>query len=128
MGAVDQGGSMIAVLVASRIRGTMPLLVQQFSRAGVEVLLQGPDALPATHAFSTIGKRIDITRKYVEMLNRHDGILFCDAFDMTFYGTEEDLVRRIPYRYVLQAAERNCHPPECKALNIPDCGPWRFAN
>ena len=33
-----------------------------------------------------------------------------------------------PGDFVLQAAEKNCHPPECRGLNIPNAGPWQFAN
>jgi hypothetical protein len=116
----------IVIMAASSIRGTMPLYVQQLSRAGIEVFLVNPDEMLG--AQSTIGRKITWVREQVGMHGGHNGIVFSDAFDVTFWGTKEDLIRRIPCGKVLQAAEKNCHPPECKSLSIPDVGPWRYAN
>lgn len=120
---------MIVVTSASEIRGTMQTYVRQLSAAGIEVCLVHPSELACEYFHGSIGLKLRIFRKYAERFKDHDFIIFSDAFDVTFYGTRKDLLDRIPVSYVLQAAERNFHPPDVgSAENVPGDGPWKFAN
>ena len=117
---------MIAVIPASSIKGTMPQYVRDLSREGIEVLLVPLEEVPIHYPYSSIGRKIDMFRHYAEKLS--GPMLFSDGWDVTFYGTREELIASVPGDFVLQAAEKNCHPPECRGLNIPNAGPWQFAN
>lgn len=120
---------MIVVTSASEIRGTMQLYVRQLSAQGIEVCLVHPSEMDCEWQHGHIGRKIRIFRQYVERFKEHDAIIFSDAFDMTFWGTREELLNRIPTNYVLQSAERNFHPPDIgNRDDVPGNGPWKFAN
>ena len=102
--------------------GTMARYREQLSAAGIDHHVQ-----PIPDPDGTIGFRLNYTR-VVRNFSHYRHIVFTDAFDVQFFGTKEQVIQNIPSIGVILAAEKNCHPPECLSLNIPDKGPWKFAN
>lgn len=128
VGAVDQGWPVKDLLVVmpnstGELRGTMPLYLLQLEAAVIDYHIE-----PLESVDSTIASKLRYVRKMARQFWEYDSIVFTDAFDMQFFGHAEDVAWKAPLSGVVLAAERNCHPPECKSLNIPDVGPWRYAN
>jgi hypothetical protein len=128
VGAVDQGWPVKDILVimgssTGEWRGTMKLYLSQLVAAGIAFHVE-----PLAAVDSTIASKLRYVRKMAQRFAEYDTLIFTDAFDVQFFGHAEHLAWKTPWKGVLLAAERNCHPPECKALNIPDVGPWRYAN
>jgi hypothetical protein len=107
----------------SEPRGTMPLYLEQLDTAEI-----GFHVEPLASVDSTIASKVRYARKLAYDFSDWSALVISDAFDMQFFGTRQQVLAKIPLDGVLLAAERNCHPPECKTLNIPDVGPWRYAN
>jgi hypothetical protein len=64
-----------------------------------------------------------------EFLSRNTGkVCILDAWDTTFWGTKEELERKINAPIIF-SAERNCWPPPSRPEDYPKCKtPWRFVN
>jgi hypothetical protein len=75
-----------------------------------------------------LGWKVQKFREFATSYSRFEKIVLSDAWDITFYGTKEDALSKIPDDHVLQAAEKNCYPDLSMAGSIPDRGPWRFVN
>lgn len=107
------------------LRGTMDQYHQQLESAGIDYHVE---PLVIDDSWATIGWKIRKIREVLSEHGDHEFIVFTDAFDVQFFGTKERVLRKIPRHGILIAAEKNCHPPECLTLDIPDAGPWKFAN
>jgi hypothetical protein len=125
---LDRGWHVSDVLVimgnsTEELRGTMALYLSQLEAAGVDYHVE---RIPEPD--STIGSKLRLVRKLASQFSAYKFLVFTDAFDVQFFGSKEHVIAQIPLSGVLMGAEKNCHPPECKSLAIPDAGPWRFAN
>jgi hypothetical protein len=105
------------------LRGTMPLYLTQLEEAGIHYHVE---SIPPPD--STIAFKLRVIRKVIPEHADYEFHIFTDAFDVQFLGQKEHILKQIPRDGILLAAEKNCHPPECKALKIPDVGPWMYAN
>jgi hypothetical protein len=119
---------LIVIMGATEVHGTMPLYQRQLEEASIEVYVyQGLDR-PNMNGGGNLAYRVEILRRLAQQFSHFEKIVFSDAFDVTFYGKKENLLKKIPTDALLHAAEKNCYPTECLPLPIPDRGPWRYAN
>jgi hypothetical protein len=70
----------------------------------------------------------NIFRDCLKHFSDYKKIIFSDGFDVLFYGTAEEVIRKIPNDRVLLAAERNCYPDPSIASQCIGDTPWRYAN
>jgi hypothetical protein len=110
---------------SSCIKGTMSLYIEQLSRAGIEVFIED---VSQDVGHLDLKFKVTTIRRLAQKFSNYKRIVFSDAFDVTFYGTRQDLIRKVPTEYVLWAGEKNCYPDPNIAPLIPHVGPWRFAN
>ena len=113
---------------ASQIGGTMVQYIQQLSAAGIELYIRDISSAPWLNRGGFISERIAAIREHVQRFANYQYIIFSDCHDVTFYGNKDMLMARMPKEHVLHAAEKNCYPDSGLISQIPDRGPWRFAN
>ena len=118
----------IIIMGASQVAGTMPLYLQQLSSAGIPVHVEPYAWAHWIGRNGTLQEKIEIYRQMAHRFREYERLVFTDAWDVTFYGTKEELIERIPNDRILLAAEKNCYPDPNIAPLVPDRGPWRFAN
>ena len=118
---------LIVLTGASCVHGTMELYLRQLADAKIDVHVED---LSKTDL--GIGAHMDYKIRYIRDLvgrfQHYERIVMTDAFDVTFYGSREDVIRKIPTDHILWGAEKNCYPDPSIAVRIPDRGPWRFTN
>lgn len=107
------------------LRGTMAQYLKQLRDADIDYCVE---PLVFDGSWGTISWMIRKIRKMVADYSDYEFLVLSDAFDVQFFGNKESAIARIPRYHVLLAAEKNCHPPEYFSPQIPDVGPWRFAN
>lgn len=116
------------ITAASSESGTLPQYRVQLAAAGipfhVESLMGPPDA--------GIGATLVRIRQLVGKFSRYSHLVITDAFDVSFFGTKEDVLTRVPSDHVLWAAEKNCFPDphlvDPIVRRYPERMPWIFAN
>lgn len=116
------------IMTASEERGTMALYLSQLKDAGIDAFVHPLGNMPNMNGGGTLGYKVEKYREYALRYAEYEKIVLSDAWDVTFYGTKEELIDRIPDTYVLQAAEKNCYPDLSLSSRIPQKGPWRFIN
>jgi hypothetical protein len=110
--------------------GTLPLYKKQLSEAQIDFQIEtlGPPP-PLGWGLAT---GVQYFRDWATRFANYERLVVTDAFDVTFFGTREDVISNIPMDYVLQAAEKNCYPDYAEAQRIgelyPDRGEHRFVN
>lgn len=120
---------LIVITAASTTeRGTLPLYADQLTVAGIDFHIEDISGqhIPPLGGNSGIKTKsmIDLSTRF----SHYSFIVFTDAFDVTFYGTKEDVLSKIPTTHVLWGAEKNCYPDQSIASRVPDRGPHRFGN
>lgn len=119
---------LLVIMGATQEHGTMRLYMSQLAAAGIEYRVEDGSDKPNANSGGNLGYRVN---KFRELANRYsdcERLVISDAFDVTFYGTKEDVISKIPMDKLLHAGEKNCYPPEACSLPIPDRGPHRYAN
>lgn len=119
---------LIVVMGCSAIRGTMPLYIRQLSAAGIPVHLEDVSDAANLNGGGTLQEKVNYLRRIANRFYKYRRIVVTDAFDVTFYGSREALIARIPNSGLLWGAEKNCYPDPSIARHIPARTPWRFAN
>lgn len=119
---------LIVIIGASGVRGTMREYLRQLATARIDFHVENLSGVPNLDTGGTLGQKVDAIRKLANQFSNYERLLFSDAFDVTFYGKRDDVIDKIPKDHVLWAAEKNCYPDHAIATQIPDSGPWRFAN
>lgn len=119
---------LIVILSASGVRGTMREYLRQLARARIDFHVEDISGFPHLDTGGNLRQKVESLRNMAHRFSNYKRLVFSDAFDVTFYGTREDVIATIPDDYVLWAAEKNCYPDQAIAAHIPDSGPWRFAN
>ena len=97
---------LLVILCATKERGTMQEYLGQLKDAGIDTHVE--PILDIGEA-NCLGGQIEGERRLTRKFHHYKKIIFSDAFDVTFYGSKEDVLRKIPDG-VLLAAERNCWP------------------
>lgn len=118
----------IVIVGASEMHGTLPLYLKQLSEAGIDTHIHDCSDKPNINGGGNLEYRVRKFRDFALEFRDYQFMVISDAFDVTFYGTKADLIAKIPHGYLLHAAEKNCYPPECHKMPIPDAGPHRYAN
>ena len=113
---------------ASGELGTLPMYRKQFAAAGIPLCIADISDRPNTNGGGNLGYRVKVFRQYAAIYSDYRFIIFSDAFDVTFYGSKDDVLDKIPTTHLLHAAEKNCYPDHNIAARIPGDHPYRFAN
>lgn len=119
---------LIVLMGATEIRGTMPTYINQLQDAGIEYRVIDCSDKPNKDGGGNLGYRV---RKFKELANQfseYERLVITDSFDMTFWGSKQDVISKIPMDRLVHAAEKNCYPPDALSLAIPDNGKWKYAN
>ncbi len=119
---------LIVIMGASCVHGTMELYHQQLRDAGIDYHVEDVSHLVANWGGGCLQMRIDGQRMFSRRFAHYEKMIISDAFDVTFYGTKEDVMSKIPDTGWLQAAEKNCYPDISIASRIEGSTPWRFFN
>ena len=119
---------LIVITGASCVSGTMELYLEQLRAAEIEVHVEDLSQVVLNGAGGNLAFKIHWLRKLTRQFAEYERLIFSDAFDVTFYGNREDVIKKIPKEGVLWAAEKNCYPDPSLAERIPGRHPWRFAN
>ena len=119
---------LIVLMGASEVHGTMTTYLRQLSEAEIEWRSVDVSDRPNQNGGGNLGYRVKIFRSLATQFAHYEKLIFSDAFDVTFYGSKEDVFKKIPKDYVLHAAEKNCYPDPSMAERITGRTPWRFAN
>lgn len=121
--------SIIVITGASDLNhGTFPLYREQLSTAGIPLAVVDISDKPNLNGGGNLGYRVKKFREIASSFSHYERLVITDAFDMTFYGTKEDVISKIPMDRLIHAGEKNCYPPEACSLPIPARGPWSYAN
>lgn len=119
---------LLVILTASKVSGTMEKYVRQLDDAEIDVNIHDCSERPNINGGGNLGYRVKTLRQLAERFSHYEKLLVSDGFDVTFYGKKRDVLPKIPTTHLLHAAEKNCYPPACWTLPIPDRGLWRYAN
>lgn len=119
---------LLVVMGATARRRTMPLYLDQLAKAGIEYRVETCTDKPNIDGGGNLGYRVKKFKEWAHRFSNYELLVFSDAFDVTFYGTKEEVISKIPRDRLTHAGEKNCYPNESWSLPIPDRGPWRYAN
>lgn len=108
--------------------GTLPLYRKQLADAGIEHYVEQLNPDDVGGSGGNLAYKVKMLRKWANQFSHYERLVFTDAFDVTFYGTKEELIKKVPIDYVLWAAEKNCYPELAIADRIAGDTPWRYAN
>ena len=125
---LSMNGDLLVIIGCSVVKGWMPTYVRQLSDAGIAVHIEMLTDETVKYGGSSEFVFKD-KRRLAERFANYKKLIFSDGWDVLFFGTREEVIRKIPNDYVLLAAERNCWP---KYIELDDKieGPtaWRYAN
>lgn len=109
--------------------GTMKLYLSQLEAAGIEYIVfpLSPNR-PNANGGGTLGYKVELFRTIAQQYSYYKRLIISDAFDVTFWGTKDEVIAKIYDNMVLCAAERNCYPEQHLAVLINGGTPWRFFN
>lgn len=119
---------LITIMGASKVHGTMDTYCRQLKQAEIETHVFNCSDMPNQNGGGNLRYRVQIFRRLAEQFSNYKKLIISDAFDVLFMGKKEYVLSKIPTDGLLHAAEKNCYPEECQSLQIPDRGPWRYAN
>jgi|SRR6267154_40902 len=119
---------LLVILCSSGARGFQEKYVEQMLEAGIQVRVELLEEFPNSNGGGTLGHQVQGQRALARECSEYQKLVFTDAFDVLFYGTKEDVIRKIPDGHVLLAAERNCYPDQSLASTFPGTTAWRYVN
>jgi hypothetical protein len=119
---------LLVILGATQVHGTMPLYLRQLEAAGIEYAVESCSDKPNINGGGNLGYRVKKFREWANRFSNYERLVISDAFDVTFYGSKEDVLAKIPMDRLIHAGEKNCYPADSQSLPVPDRGPWRYAN
>ena len=111
--------------------GTLALYLTQLDTAGIDSNVQSLPVMPMAEggAPGTLELFISVLRDIASEFSDYERIVATDGWDVTFYGSKEDVIRKIPMDRPLIGAAKECYPWGV-AEREPREGetPWRYAN
>jgi hypothetical protein len=117
---------LLVIMGASREAGTMKTYREQLTRAGIDShIWQVLDWDESSYLGFQCRKFIELARQFIF---EYRLLIFTDAWDVTFFGKKDDVIRKIPLDRVLWGAERNCFPDQSLAAKMPGDTAWKFVN
>jgi hypothetical protein len=107
----------------------MQLNLTQQEAAGIECVVHPLTDIPTAGGIPW--KREYYIKRHSEIACRYadyERLVITNAWDVTFYGTPEDVIRKVPMDRVLVGAGRESWP-DCSIRDItPGITPWKFSN
>ena len=134
---------LIVISYATKRAGLLDIYERQLADAGIDFYLCPILPLTTWEQLSTIGFTIGMVREMLDRFKDYEHIVFTDAHDMLFFGTQEEVMGKLDrgnilllqntltrsaYYPILMAAEKNCFPDPTVADKIKGDTPWRYAN
>jgi hypothetical protein len=116
---------LLVIMGATSEQGTMGQYLGQLADAGIETHVE---TIADFHTADMVGAYVEGLRRLADKFSDYGKIVLSDAFDVTFHGTKDEVLSKIPDQGVLLAAERNCYPDLTLAAHMPGDTPWRFIN
>jgi len=116
---------LLVVMPCTQEYGSMQEYVRQLVAAEIHAHIEKLASIPNGNAGGTHAYAIDLMRRNCQRFSDYQKIVFSDAFDVLFYGTKAEAIRKIPEDRVMLAAERNCYPEK---LEIGGDTAWRYVN
>ena len=122
---------LIVISYATKRAGLLDIYERQLADAGIDFYLCPILPLTTWEQLSTIGFTIGMVREMLDRFKDYEHIVFTDAHDMLFFGTQEEVKGKLPAIGVLMAAEANLYPNiqlfRQICLHTPPTI-WKFAN
>lgn len=106
--------------------GTLALYLSQLESAGIDHHCEMLASFPSNGG--SLQYKVGGLRKLVVQFLHYDKIVVTDGHDMTFWGTKDEVLAKIPDAGVILGAERNCYPEQDLAKQIHNPLPWKFVN
>ena len=126
---------LIVISYATKRAGLLDIYERQLADAGIDFYLCPILPLTTWEQLSTIGFTIGMVREMLDRFKDYEHIVFTDAYDMLFFGTQEEVIGKLDrgnilllQNPILMAAEKNCFPDPTVADKIRGDTPWRYAN
>ncbi len=119
---------LLVIVGCTRENGLLPLYRQQLTDAGIDLHVENFSNIPGIERGGELGWAVQQQRRLVEKFLDYEKLVITDAWDVVFYGTKEDVLKKIPEDKVLLGAERNCYPDPSLAGRMPGTTPWRYVN
>lgn len=119
---------LIVIMPCTSPAGYVNEYLLQLARAQIDVYVDRLESFSNMNGGGTHAFAIEFMRRWASKFRDYKKIVFSDAFDVLFYGTKEDVLRKIPDDHILLAAERNCYPDISLARHFPGRTAWRFVN
>jgi len=116
---------LIVVLACTKPQGTMEKYLGQLHVAGIDTHVE---PIKDFSEADRLGAQVEGQTRLTERFQNYTYLIFSDAFDVTFYGTKEDVIKKIPKNLVLQAAERGSYPDKTLEGHMPGETAWKFVN
>jgi hypothetical protein len=109
----------------------MGLYLDQLTTAGIETHVETLDHVPAADGGSpgNTAFSIRLHRKFCNQFAHYERLILSDAWDVTFYGSHEDVIRKIPMDHCLLGAAKEYYPEQGRRHLIVQGGTlWNHAN
>jgi hypothetical protein len=122
---------LIVIMGSSCERGFQSQYISQLMAAGIDVYVETLRDMPNSptgRSGGTLGYQVLVQRKLIELFSDYEKVIITDAWDVLFYGSKEDVIKKIPDDHILLAAERHCWPDGHLALSFKGVTPWRYVN
>lgn len=114
------------IATCTQRKGLLPMLEKQLDTAGIAFHVE-----PLAHMPNGVGNldwKVKYVRRMLDKFGDVEHLVFTDAWDVLFYGTERDVVSKITGDVPILAAERNCWPDAYLAPHFPGDTPWKYPN
>lgn len=116
----------IVVSYATHRAGLLDEYEAQLAAAGIDFHLETVELEDGINSVTARWK-FEFMRRMCERFKEYERIVFTDAWDVLFFGTKADLLKRLP-EYLVISAERQCWPDPTVAEGFTSDSPWRFCN
>ena len=114
---------------ATKTARLMPLYIKQLGDAGIDFFLYKLTRDMTWKKLSTVESFINITKGILKECVDYKKIVITDAFDMLFFGTKDELLKKIPDYNILYCADKNLIPSTMDSGSFPIVNtPWRYVN
>lgn len=108
---------------------TMQLYLDQLRAAGIESHIYTLRDIPTEGGIPwPLWYYIKCYREIVNEFQRYERLIITNAWDVTFYGNREDVIRKIPMDLCLVGAGRESWPDCSLRDRTPGDTPWKFSN
>lgn len=108
--------------------GLVALYERQLGAAGIPYHLEIRQDAVYPQGLRMLGHHIELLKKWLDKYGDSENLVITDAWDVLFYGTAEDVARKVPREGVLFCAERNCFPDKHLEGYFGGDTPWKYCN